>query len=165
MSKSGTDFGDAGHPLEMIEAMAAANHWKIEESTGDDVRIACQGPWQVYRLRFHWDAERSALRFYCGAPRRVPGYRRSAFAEMAMHINEHLWLGHFFLSHEDGTPTFHHTLVLSGTDGITAEQLVDIVETAISEQDRAYPAFQLIIDGKPVEEALMASLLETVGEA
>src|SRR3978361_92085 len=46
------------------------------------------------------------------------------------------------------------------------EQLNDLVEVAISESERFYPAFQYVVwAGKTPADALTASILETVGEA
>ena len=49
---------------------------------------------------------------------------------------------------------------------LTPEQLNDLVEVAISESERFYPAFQYVVwAGKTPLDALTASILETVGEA
>jgi hypothetical protein len=53
-----------------------------------------------------------------------------------------------------------------GLPGASVEQLEDLVEAALMECDRIYPALQLVVWGNsPVREALDAALLETVGEA
>ena len=55
---------------------------------------------------------------------------------------------------------------LRGTNGLMAEQLNDLVEVAITESERFYPAFQYVVwAGKSPADALTASILETVGEA
>ena len=81
-------------------------------------------------------------------------------------INEKLWLGHFDLSSEDGTPMFRHTLLLRGAGPASVEQLEDLVDVSISESDRYYPAFQFVIwGGKTATEALNAALIDVAGEA
>jgi hypothetical protein len=61
---------------------------------------------------------------------------------------------------------FRHAIPLRGTDGLKPEQLNDLVEVAISESERFYPAFQYVVwAGKTPADALTASILETVGEA
>jgi len=55
---------------------------------------------------------------------------------------------------------------LRGTEGLRPEQLNDLVEVAITESERFYPAFQYVVwAGKSPADALTASILETVGEA
>src|SRR5215475_1898832 len=65
-----------------------------------------------------------------------------------------------------GLPMFRHAIPLRGTEGLKPEQLNDLVEVAISESERFYPAFQYVVwAGKSPTDALTASILETVGEA
>ncbi len=61
---------------------------------------------------------------------------------------------------------FRHTVLLRGAGGVAAEQLEDLVDIAVAECERFYPAFQLLLwGGKSPEEAVAAAMLETVGEA
>jgi hypothetical protein len=61
---------------------------------------------------------------------------------------------------------FRHTILLRGTGGVAVEQLEDLMEAALCECERYYPAFQFVIwGGKRPEEAMQAAMLETVGEA
>ena len=50
--------------------------------------------------------------------------------------------------------------------GVSHEQIEDLVDVAVGECDRFYPAFQFVIwGGRAPQDALAASLLETQGEA
>src|SRR5438094_10679091 len=81
-------------------------------------------------------------------------------------INEKMWLGHFDLWTDEGLPMFRLAIPLRGTSGLMPEQLNDLVEVAISQSERFYPAFQYVLwAGKSPTDALTASILETVGEA
>ena len=61
---------------------------------------------------------------------------------------------------------FRHTSLLRGGAGFAPEQVEDLVDIAVTECERFYPAFQFVIwGGKTAAEAIAASLLETVGEA
>ena len=43
---------------------------------------------------------------------------------------------------------------------------IDLVDIALSECERFYPAFQLVIwGGKPAEEAMATAMIEPIGEA
>jgi hypothetical protein len=97
---------------------------------------------------------------------RIHASRRQAVHELLMLANEALWLGHFTLWVDDGMPMFRHALPLRGTQQPTIEQIQDMVETAIYECERFYPAFQFVIwGGRSAKDAMAAALLETVGEA
>ena len=61
---------------------------------------------------------------------------------------------------------FRHTVLLRGHQGASVEQLEDLVDIALTECERFYPAFQFVTwGGKTASEAVTASLLDTVGEA
>ena len=80
--------------------------------------------------------------------------------------NEKLWLGHFDLWSEENLPVFRHALMLRDGVGVSTELLEDLVDIAVTECERFYPAFQFVIwGGKPAAEALAAAMLETEGEA
>ena len=61
---------------------------------------------------------------------------------------------------------FRHTLLVRGAGGVSVEQMEDLVEVALGESERFFPAFQFVIwGGKTAEEAVAASLLDVQGEA
>ena len=61
---------------------------------------------------------------------------------------------------------YRHTIPLRGLPGASLEQLEDLVEAALMECDRIYPALQMVIwGGSTVKDALDAAVMETVGEA
>jgi hypothetical protein len=61
---------------------------------------------------------------------------------------------------------FRHTTLLRGAQAASQEQLEDLVDIALTECERFYPAFQFILwGGKSASEAVSAAILDTVGEA
>jgi hypothetical protein len=57
-------------------------------------------------------------------------------------------------------------MLLRGARGASAESLEDMIDIAITECERFYPAFQFVLwGGKTPAEALEAAMLECVGEA
>ena len=108
----------------------------------------------------------SALQFSCALDVRVPKHRRNVVTEFLALANERLWLGHFDLSSEDDLPMFRHTVPLRGVRHASVEQVEDLVDAALSECDRFYPAFHYVIwGGKDPAEAVTAACLDPVGEA
>jgi hypothetical protein len=96
----------------------------------------------------------------------VPAPRRGALFELLAKANEKLWIGHFGMDSDDGMPLFRQSVLLRGAPGASAESLEDMIDIAITECERFYPAFQFVLwGGKTPEEALQAAMLECVGEA
>ena len=107
-----------------------------------------------------------ALHFSCVFETRIDIQSHADVHQLLALINEKLWLGHFDLSSDDGTPMFRHTLLLRGAGPASVEQLEDLVDVSVSESDRYYPAFQFVIwGGKTANEAMNAALIDVVGEA
>ena len=74
--------------------------------------------------------------------------------------------GHFGMEAEDGMPVFRHAVLLRGAPGASAESLEDMIDIAITECERFFPAFQFVLwGGKAPAEALELAMLECVGEA
>ena len=77
-----------------------------------------------------------------------------------------MWLGHFDVCSDTNLPMFRHAILLRGALGASVEQLEDLVDMALSECERFYPAFQLVIwGGKVPEEAMATAMIEPIGEA
>ena len=156
----------APNPLDIVEEIVAANQWPFDRTSEDELVVEITGKWCDYRLYFMWRDDLSALHFTCAFDARVPDTRRREVHDLLALVNEKLWLGHFDVSLEEGMPMFRHTVPLRGLSGASVEQLEDLVDSAFTECERFYPAFQFVIwGGKSAQEAIAAALFETVGEA
>ncbi|MGB1027666.1 MAG: YbjN domain-containing protein, partial [Rhodospirillaceae bacterium] len=94
-----------------------------------------------------------------------PESRRTPIFELLSILNERLWVGHFSLWSETGIPMFRHTVLLNARE-TNQGAIEDLVEVAVGECERFYPAFQFTIwGGKSATEAVESALLETMGEA
>jgi hypothetical protein len=154
------------NPLDLIEEIITAHEWPFDRANDDELMAQIPGKWCDYRLYFAWSGDMSALHFSCALDLKLPTHRRVAINELLALTNERLWLGHFDLSSEDCQPTFRHAVPLRGARGATVEQLEDLVEVALHECERFYPAFQYVIwGGKNPAEAVTAACLDPVGEA
>jgi hypothetical protein len=106
------------------------------------------------------------MHFSCAFDVKVPAERRAPLFELLALANERLWIGHFGLEVEEGVPVFRHAVLLRGAPGASAESLEDMVDIALTECERFFPAFQFVLwGGKPPAEALEAAMLDCVGEA
>jgi hypothetical protein len=154
------------NPLDVMEELVNANEWRYDRSTDQEMIVEFTGQWCDYRMFFVWQEDLGAMYYSCLFDMRISPNRRRDVTDLLALVNERLWLGHFDLCSEEMAPMFRHTILLRGTPGIAVEQLEDLVEAALSECERFYPAFQFVVwGGKKPQEALEAALLETVGEA
>ena len=154
-----------GNPIDLVEEIVVANEWAHDRASEEEMIVEISGRWCDYRLFFVWQEEISAMHFSCAFDMKVPKNRRAAVYELLALINEKLWLGHFDMWEEDGLIVYRHTLLLP--DGPPPMRLLEqVVENALSECERFYPAFQFAIwGGKGPKEAIAAAMIETAGEA
>lgn len=154
------------NPLDLIEQFVVANDWAYDRRSDDELAVEVPGRWCNYSQYFAWREDMGAVHFTCAYDMKVPDSKRAVIYELLAIVNEKLWLGHFGLWEEEGTPMFRHTALLRGTPGLSPEQVEDLMDIAVDECERFYPAFQFVIwGGKSPRDAIAASLLETVGEA
>lgn len=156
----------AANPLDIIEQIIASNEWVFERRSDSEIAAEAPGKWCDYGLYFSWSHEISAMHFSCAFDLKVPANQRDKLFELLSMANEKLWIGHFGLDSEDGVPVFRHSVLLRGAPGASAESLEDMVDIAVTECERFFPAFQFVLwGGKPPAEALAAAMLDCVGEA
>ncbi len=156
----------AANPIDLVEEIVQANEWPHDRASDDEMVVEISGRWCDYRLLFVWQPELNALHFSCAFEMKVPRTRRGAVYELLAAVNERLWFGHFDLASDDHSPAFRQGVLLRGAFGASVEQIEDLVEISLSECERFFPAFQLVVwGGKNAEEAIAAAMIEPVGEA
>ncbi len=157
---------DEGHPLDLVEHVIGENQWTHQRIGDDELAVEVGGRWCDYRLFFAWHREAAAIHFSLALDMRVPKAKRGEVGALLAMINEKLWLGHFDLWSEDGLPMFRYAVLLRGTTGPSQAQIEELVEIAMSESDRFYPAFQFVIwGGKSAKDAVACALIDPAGEA
>jgi hypothetical protein len=156
----------SANPLDVLEQIVTANEWAFDRRSDSEMAAEAPGKWCDYGLYFSWSHEISAMHFSCTFDLKVPPGKRDRLFELLALANEKLWIGHFGLDSDDGVPVFRHAVLLRGAPGASAESLEDMVDIAITECERFFPAFQFVLwGGKSPAEALQAAILDCVGEA
>ena len=91
--------------------------------------VGVGGNWCDYNMWFSWREEVSALIFCCAFEVRVPTERQPAVHKLLVLLNERLMLGHFDLWGKEGMLLFRQALLLRGSDGATAEQVEELLQS------------------------------------
>jgi hypothetical protein len=156
----------AGNPLDIVEGVALANDWPFHRQSEEELAAEIGGQWCHYKLWFSWHPELGVLQLSCALDTKVPPKKREKVWGLLALANEKLWVGHFDLWSEENLPVFRHALLFREGCGATVELLEDLIDIAVSECERFYPAFQFVFwGGKEPQEAIVAAMLETEGEA
>ena len=156
----------AANPLDTLEELVSANNWTFDRHSECELMVQVGGHWCDYHLYVVWDLDVNAMFVSCQLDQRVPETRRAAVFELLVQVNGGLWLGHFDFVQDDATTMYRHAIPMRGAAGLSAEQLEDLVDIAIHECERFYPALQLVVwGGRSVADAIMVARMDTVGEA
>ena len=157
---------DDAAPVEMLAALFEARGWDCEVVSDDEMVGEVQGSWAKYQLRAIWRAQDNVLQFLCLPEIRVSDEKKASAYELLSLVNEQMWLGHFDVWSNGDVLLYRHG-VLMGDDGmLSVSQAQALVETAIDECDRFYPAFQFVLWGdKSPKAALEAAMVDAAGEA
>jgi len=154
------------NPLDILEEIVAANEWLFDRTNDDELIVELAGRWCHYRMFFVWQREIGALQFSCQFDMKVPENKNSEVNDLLAMLNNRLWLGHFDLEPQQHSPLFRYTILARGDRMPGVEALEDLVEIALTECERFYPAFQFVIwGGKKAAEAMTAAMIEVAGQA
>lgn len=159
------------NPLDIAELVIMDRDWVFDRPDDGELVAEVTGAWCNYRMWFTWQKESGkedsgGLTLSCAFDNKFPKPSIAKIHSLLAMVNEKLWLGHFGLCSEDNSIVFRHSLLLRDGAGTTAEHLQELLDIAINECERFYPAFQSVIwGGKTPAEALEIALFETIAEA
>lgn len=154
------------NPIDILEDMISSKSWLFERRSLDEIVIEVQGKWDDMLLFFSWEKNMKALHISCLMDIRSEDKNKPQIYELLAVANDQLWVGHFGLWHEENMPVFKHSILIDKTSNLMPERLDEVMNIAIKECEKFYPAFQNIIwNGKSQDETINALLLETIGEA
>lgn len=155
------------NPLDDIEKYIELYKWSFERHNQEEIGVKIAGIWDDYALYFTWDDESEYIHLSCILDMYVDENLIPEVCILLMLINVNPWLGHFDITiDERNLPMFRVGLPLRGQEYISSEQIEDLIDSAITECERYYPAFQCVIkEGKTAGEALEISIVETEGNA
>ena len=154
------------NPIDFVEDIIYSKKWSFSRAADDELVADISSQWCQYRLYFAWSEQIQAINFTVTFDLKFPHPTFVAIHELLALINEKLWIGHFDITSKNGIPAFRHTLLVPQKNEILYNQLEELVDIAIYECEKYYPAFQLVLfeNSKP-EEALKLCQFETIGKA
>ena len=122
--------------------------------------------WCQYRLYFTWSEQIRAISFTVTFDIRFPQSKYQSAHELLALINEKLWICHFDITKKNGIPAYRHTVLSLPENEMLQHQLEHLIDIAIYECEKYYPAFQLVLfeDSLPCN-ALSVSTFDTIGSA
>lgn len=154
------------NPIDVAESVLVDRDWVFDRTTESELIAEASGSCSNYRIWFTWQEDCGGLTLSCSMETKFPKKVCQRVHTLLALVNEKLWLGHFDISSEDATVVFRHSLLLCEGVSTSPEHMRELIDIAITECDRFYPAFQSVIwGGKSPADALEIAMFETIAEA
>ena len=154
------------NPIDVVEEVIYSKKWSF--SRADDYELVAEiaSKWCQYRFYFTWSEQIRAISLTVTFDLKFPHAKMKDAQELLALINEKLWIGHFDITSKNGIPAYRHTVLSFSEDEVLHHQLENLVDIAIYECEKFYPAFQLVLfeDSDP-GKALAISTFDTIGVA
>ena len=154
------------NPIDVVEEVIYSKKWTF--SRADDYELVAEiaSKWCQYRFYFTWSEQIRAISLTVTFDLKFPHAKIKDAQELLALINEKLWIGHFDITSKNGIPAYRHTVLSFPEDEVLHYQLENLVDIAIYECEKFYPAFQLVLfeDSDP-GKALAISTFDTIGVA
>ena len=160
-----------GAPMDVLAALFDARgcalvivgeRINIDEELGGEI----QGAWVKYQLRAVLRPQDGVLQLICLPDIRVSKEQLMPAYELLSLVNEQVWLGHFDIWSQGRVLVYRHGALLADDGMLSISQAQALIENAVDECDRFYPAFQFVLWGnKSPEDALEAAMIDAAGEA
>ena len=154
------------NPIDVVEEVIYSKKWTF--SRADDYELVAEitSKWCHYRFYFTWSEPIRAISLTVTFDLKFPHAKIKDAQELLALINEKLWIGHFDITSKNGIPAYRHTVLSFPEDEVLHHQLENLVDIAIYECEKFYPAFQLVLfeDSDP-SKALAISTFDTIGVA
>ena len=154
------------NPIDIVEDVIYAKKWTFSRSDDYELVAEISSQWCQYRLYFTWSEQIKAISFTITFDLKFPKNKSKEANELLALINEKLWIGHFDITSKNGIPAYRHTVLSLPDNEMLHHELEDLVDIAIYECEKYYPAFQLVLfDDSEPHNALKISTFETIGHA
>lgn len=155
-----------GAPMDMLAALFAARGWALDTHADDELGGEIHGAWIKYQLRAVLRPEDGVLQLICLPDIRVAKPQLPQAYELLSLVNEQVWLGHFDIWSQGRVLVYRHGAMLADDGMLSLGQAQVLIENAVEECDRFYPAFQFVLWGnKNPADALEAAMIDAAGEA
>ena len=154
------------NPIDIVEEVIHSKKWTFSRAADHELVAEIGSQWCQYRLYFSWSEQIKAINFTVTFDLKFPESKSESAYELLACINEKLWIGHFDITSKNGIPAYRHTVLKANDNSLLHNQLEDLMDIAIYECEKYYPAFQLVLfeDYHP-QDAIKLCAMDAIGQA
>ena len=153
------------NPLDLAEMVIMDREWVFDRPEDGAIIAEVSGVWCNYSIWLNWQEDTGGLTLSCALDSKFPKHMLMKLHSLLALVNNKLWLGHFDANTEENTVVFRYSMMLREGISTSSEHLQELMDLAISECERFYPAFQSVVwGGKSAAEALEIAIFDTIAE-
>lgn len=166
MALSEHHLDDEIHPIDIAEHLAAHHDWEFDRVGDDQIALSVEGQWRTYSLTLAWSGYEECLRLICSFEMEPPEAKLPQVYELLNAMNDQCWDGAFTYWPEHKLMLFRYGLMLTGGQAPSPQQIDAMINSAVAQSERYYPAIQLAVWGeRPAAEAMQVAIAEAYGRA
>lgn len=166
MSLNEQFFDDEIHPIDMVQLLAENQDWEFERIADDQISMAVEGQWRTYSITLAWSDYDETLRMVCTFEMEPPEQKIPALYHALNVVNDQCWSGSFTYWAAQQLMVYRYGMVVTDGHILGQDQIDSLIGSAVSNAERYYPAFQLVVwGGRTPEDALQIAIAETYGRA
>lgn len=152
-------------PIDFAETFAEDHGISFDRMNDDQIAMGIERQWRTYSVtlaRSHYD---DTLRLLLTFEMEPPEGRYPALYEMLNLVNDQCWFGVFTFWQEQQLMVYRYGL-LTDEEGVSAENVETMIETAVNTAEQYYPAIQLVMWSEMAPAAaLKAAIAQAYGRA
>jgi hypothetical protein len=160
------DYTDDIHPIDLVEHIAVHHSWEFDRIHDDQIAFLVEGQWRTYAITLAWSAYDQTLRLICTFEMEPPVDRMAKLYECLNLTNDMCWAGAFSFRADQKLMVYRYGLVLAGGQFAGPEQIDTIINTAVQNAERFYPALQIVTWAERTpKDAIQVAIAEAYGRA
>ncbi len=166
MALSEQFLSDDLHPIDIVEHLAEHHDWDFDRIGDDQIAMAVEGQWRTYSITLAWSGYDETLRMVCTFEMEPPEDKLPVLYQTLNEVNDQCWAGAFTYWAAQKLMVYRYGLVMTGAQGVCAEQVDTLINAAVLSAERFYPAFQLVVWGdRTPRDAMQVAIAEAYGTA
>ncbi len=166
MSLSEHQLFEDSHPIDVVEHLAQNHQWDFDRITDDQIAMSVEGQWRTYSLTLAWSDPEETLRMVCSFEMDPPAARLQGLYELINQMNDQCWTGAFTYWPDHKLMLYRYGMLLTGGQMAGPEQIDTLLNMAVANCERFYPAIQLNVWGERTpKDAMQVAIAEAYGRA
>ena len=154
------------HPIDIVEHLAEHYDWEFDRIADDQIAMAVEGQWRTYSITLAWSGYDETLRMVCTFEMEPPSEKLPVLYQMLNDVNDQCWSGAFTYWNEQKLMVYRYGLVMAGAQNVSPDQVSTLINSAVMNAERFYPAFQLAVWGdRSPRDAMQVAIAEAYGRA